>query len=185
MDIIRRSQLGDERAFEALYEQYKNLVYRTAVLMLGNPADAEDVLQEVFVKVHRSLDQYDPGKGAFTTWLYRITVNQSVNRKRWYQRRPRLLPLMMADKPAPESLQERVADDDSMQKALQTLSEKLRVVVVLHYYWNLPYYDISQILEIPPGTVKSRMHTALARLRSQLEEEAIDSGLIDAREVES
>ena len=87
MIVIRRCQAGDQNAFAYLFDQYKNLVYRTAYLTLGNPSDAEDVLQEVFVQVHRSLAKYDPARGAFSTWLYRITVNKALNS--WGGARPR------------------------------------------------------------------------------------------------
>jgi len=82
MDLIQRSQSGDEQAFAALFHQYKNLVYKTAYLILGDAHEAEDVLQEVFIKVYRSLHTFQPKKGAFTTWLYRITINHCLNRRR-------------------------------------------------------------------------------------------------------
>ena len=65
--LIRRCQAGDDEAFRLLFEQYKNLVYRTTYLTLGSAADADDILQEVFLQVHRSLSGYDPKKGAFST----------------------------------------------------------------------------------------------------------------------
>jgi RNA polymerase sigma-70 factor, ECF subfamily len=67
--LIRRCQAGDEQAFALLFEKYKRLVYRTTYLTLGTAADADDILQEVFLQVHRSLDGYDPARGALSTWL--------------------------------------------------------------------------------------------------------------------
>ncbi|MBN1537520.1 MAG: sigma-70 family RNA polymerase sigma factor [Anaerolineales bacterium] len=69
-------------SFAGLFERYKNLVYKTATLMLDDPAEAEDALQEVFVLVYKSLSAYHPERGAFSTWLYRITINQCLMRKR-------------------------------------------------------------------------------------------------------
>ena len=91
MQIIIRAQAGDREAFAILFEQYKNLVYKTAYLMLGESAEAEDALQEIFVQVYRSLSGFDPGKAAFTTWLYRVTFNYCLNHRR--KKRPLTLPL--------------------------------------------------------------------------------------------
>jgi RNA polymerase sigma-70 factor (ECF subfamily) len=92
--LIQRSLTGDQQAFGEIFHQYKNLVYKTAVLMLGNPQDAEDVLQSVFMKVYKSLASYSSPKGAFSTWLHRITVNQCLNYRR--RQRFRLVPLPRA-----------------------------------------------------------------------------------------
>ena len=169
MDLIRRSQAGDNKAFTELFHQYKNLVYKTAYLMLGNAADAEDVLQEVFVQVYRSLSTFQPAKGAFTTWLHRITVNHCLNRRRKHR-----LPILALDEAPPTSLairspEARLAEDDAIQQALGRLSEKQRAVVILRYYWDLSYAEIAQILDIPVGTVKSRLNLALRSLRQELE----------------
>ena len=166
MDLIRRSQTGDADAFAALYQQYKNLVYKTAYLMLNSPEEAEDALQEVFLQVHRSLLSYQPEKAAFTTWLYRVTVNHCLNRRR--KRRLAILPLTERSSPASASIETHVMNRKDMAQALSGLSEKLRAVLVLRYYWDLPYGDIAQILEIPVGTVKSRLDLALRTLRAEL-----------------
>ena len=176
MDLIRRSQAGDESAFAALFEQYRNLVYKTAYLMLGEAHEAEDALQEVFMRAHRSLASYQPSKGAFTTWLYRITVNHCINQKRG--RRLQFLslgqvhPAQMPRQPSPASGR---GDRDMVVQAVQKLSAKLRAVVVLRYYADMSYADIAQTLQIPLGTVKSRLSAALRALRVDLEDAA--SGL--------
>jgi RNA polymerase sigma-70 factor (ECF subfamily) len=170
MDVIERSQAGDERAFAELFEQYKNLVFKTAYLMLDEPQEAEDALQEVFLRVHRSLRSYQPSKGAFTTWLHRITVNHCINRTR--KRGLRFTPITqvhpghMPRQPSPER---RLDDEDAVARALRGLSVKLRAVVVLRYYWDMPYGEIAETLGIPLGTVKSRLNAALRALRTELE----------------
>jgi len=166
MDLIRRSQAGDEQAFAELFHNYKNLVYKTAYLMLGDAYEAEDVLQGVFVQVYKSLNAYDPEKGAFTTWLYRITVNRCLN---WRRKRRSSVPLDRAhiSLPSPEGRME----EESVWQAVRGLSEKLRAVVILRYYWELSYAEIAQILDIPLGTVKSRLNLALRTLRKELETE--------------
>jgi RNA polymerase sigma-70 factor (ECF subfamily) len=156
----------DEEAFANLFQQYKNLVFKTAYLMLGSTEEAEDALQEVFLSVHRALGTFDPSRAAFTTWIYRITVNQCLNRRR--KRRITILPLgeTAASYPSPES---QVMTDQTLEHALNGLSDKLRSVVVLRYYADLPYAEIGEILDVPLGTVKSRLNQALETLRRSLE----------------
>ena len=169
MDLIRRCRAGDEEAFAALFHQYKNLVYRTAYLMLDNADDAEDVLQEVFLQVHRSLSTFEPSKGAFTTWLYRITVNHCLSRRRkrhlLFVSLEKVSPLALTEHP---SSQDRLENEEAIQRALSRLSEKLRTVVILRYYLELSYAEIAQTLNIPVGTVKSRLDLALKTLRQEL-----------------
>lgn len=166
MDYDQCSPAVGDPAFAVLFEQYKNLVYKTAYLMLGDPAEAEDALQDVFWQVYRSRTTYDATKGAFTTWLHRITVNHCLNRKRGSQGMLwGVEPQWRHSTPSPEHL---VEIDDTLRSMLQGLSEKHRVVVVLRYVWDLSYEEIAQILEIPLGTVQSRLHTALKAVRKRL-----------------
>lgn len=171
MGLINRSRTGDEEAFAALFHKYKNLVYKTAYLMVGNGDEAEDALQEVFIQVYKSLSTFQPSKGAFTTWLYRITVNYCLN---W--RRKRHLPVLSLDEVSSASVrgsslpfENQLAEEKAIQQALSQLSDKLRTVVILRYYWELSYAEIAQILDIPIGTLKSRLDLALKTLRKELE----------------
>ena len=172
LTLIHRCQAGDDGAFATLFENYKNLVFRTAYLTLGNPLDAEDILQEVFLQLYRSMRNYDPARGTFTTWLYRITVNRCINIRR--HRGFFTLPL----EELPESvLREQVlsesqhADVDSVQHALGHLSMKLRVAIVLRYFWDLSNAEIAEILDLPLGTVKSRLNLALLALCKVLKDD--------------
>ena len=166
--LIRRCQAGDEEAFALLFEEYKNLVYRAAYLALGNAVDAEDILQEVFFQVHRSLDSYDPRRGAFTTWLHRITINRCLNWRRGRPRTDSLDELTGASECTGALLPDRYAEDDCVRRALGNLSRKLRVVVVLRHYGDLSYAEIAEIMDVPLGTVKSRLNLALRLLHDDL-----------------
>jgi len=179
MDLIQRYRAGEEGAFADLFHQYKNLVYRNAYLLLGDAQAAEDALQEVFVKVYRSLDTFDPEKGAFTTWLRRITVNHCLNvrRKRPASSLETLASKLSLSAATPQSLlpEELVISQEQVEtlwQAVQHLSLPLRVVVILRYYQELPYQEIAQVLNIPLGTVKWRLHEALKVLRQELAEPA-------------
>jgi RNA polymerase sigma-70 factor, ECF subfamily len=170
--LIRRCQAGDEEAFRLLFEQYKNLVYRTTYLTLGTATDAEDILQDVFLQVHRSLYAYDPKRGAFSTWLYRITVNRCLNCRRSgvpADSLEELEEIGFEDGVALRSSLDRYEVDDAVSRALDRLSRKLRVVVILRHYWDLSYAEIAEIMDLPLGTVKSRLNIAMRQLRDDLE----------------
>jgi RNA polymerase sigma-70 factor, ECF subfamily len=173
LQLILRAQAGDRQAFAALFEQYKNLVYKSAYLMLGDAHDAEDVLQEVFVLVHRSLSTYNLHRGAFSTWLHRITINYCLN-----HRRRRSLVSVSLDEvvSASEFPGAQLAEEEAVWQAIRRLSDKQQAVVILRYYWELSYAEVAQILEIPLGTVKSRLDLALKTLRQSLEKQEFRSG---------
>jgi RNA polymerase sigma factor (sigma-70 family) len=184
LQFISQARAGNKEAFAALFEQYKNLVYKTAYLMLGDTHDAEDALQEVFVLVHRSLAGFDPRKAAFSTWLYRITINHCLNQRR--RRRPISVDLdeIVATGEFPGA---KLAEQETVLQAIGGLSDKQRAVIILRYYSELSYADMAQILEIPLGTVKSRLDLALKTLRRALEdkdkEQESRSGSAPAMEV--
>jgi len=179
---IIRAQRGDREAFALLFQQYKNLVYRTAYLMLGESAEAEDALQEIFVQIYRSLSGFDPGKAAFTTWLYRITFNYCLNHRR--RKRPFTLPLEdLAPALKSEFPSAQLAEEEILQQAIRKLTDRQRAVVILRYFWDLPYAEIAQILDIPLGTVKSRIDLALKTLRKALEEQEPGKGSVSQMEV--
>ena len=160
--LIRRSLAGDESAFAALFHQYKNLVFKTAFVMLGSRDEADDLLQDVFLEVHRSLPGYQASKGAFSTWLYRITVNDCLS----WRRKRRFLFFSFEEcraEPADDSQthEEQAELAEQVLKAMSHLSSKLRAVVALRYYRDLSYAEIATILNIPIGTVKSRLCQAM------------------------
>jgi RNA polymerase sigma-70 factor (ECF subfamily) len=165
--VIERSRRGDSEAFAVLFERYKDLVYKTAALILDSPQEAEDVQQDVFVQVYRHLHQYDPARSAFTTWLYKITVNQCLTQRRRHRLWHRL-GLDNAEPLAPVPSPEAHLGDEAVRRGLRHLSYKLRVILVLRYYHEFSYTEIQEILSIPIGTVKSRIHQALSELRREL-----------------
>jgi RNA polymerase sigma-70 factor (ECF subfamily) len=182
LQIILRVQSGDREAFAILFEQYKNLVYKTAYLMLGESAEAEDALQDIFLQVYQSLSGFDPGKAKFTTWLYRVTINYCLN----HRRKKRAFTLALEEiSPALKSEfpGARLAEEELLQQAIGTLTDRQRAVVILRYFWDLPYAEIAQILNLPLGTVKSRLDLALKTLRKILEEQEAGKGSVSRMEV--
>lgn len=132
--------------------------------------------------MYRSLDSFDPTRGSFSTWIHRITVNRCLN---WRRGRPATDQLESAESQAAESVDspaESLADSDFVGRALGGLSEKLRVVVVLRHYWGLSYAEIAETLDLPLGTVKSRLSLAMQQMKDQLEPGPQDQGyLVEAQ----
>jgi RNA polymerase sigma-70 factor (ECF subfamily) len=167
-------QTGDISAFEALFRQYERLVYRTAYLITGSREAAEDALQEVFVSVWKSRHTYNPDKGRLTTWLHRITVNQCSRKKP--AKRPISISLEekgidlpeMKHQSQPEAILINKQEYERLLKAMDSLDVKHRSVLVLRYFNDLSYQEIAQALEIPLGTVKSRLNQSLRYLKQQM-----------------
>jgi RNA polymerase sigma-70 factor, ECF subfamily len=164
------THLNDETAFADCFHKYKNMVYKTALLLLDSAEDAEDALQEVFMQIHRSRHTYDPNRAALSTWIYRITVNHCNSRRRktawrtWITDR-----LGMGASPQHVPSPEEKLGDTAVRLATQQLNDKLRTILVLRFYNDLAYEEIAEILEIPVGTAKSRTNYALTTLRQKLQ----------------
>lgn len=182
IELVQRSQSGDQEAFAALFEQYKNLVYQAAYLTLNDTNAAEDALQEVFIRVYHSLANFDPAKGAFTTWLYRITMYYCLNQRRKHQIDTEPLDENAAGLDENLSTTEDI-DREAILSALDRLSEKQRAVVVLRYYAAQSYAEIAEVLDIPLGTVKSRLDTAIKFLRQSIEKQDFSALPILEKEV--
>jgi RNA polymerase sigma-70 factor, ECF subfamily len=144
-----------------LFTAYQAFVYRSAYLILGTREEAEDALQDIFLKIHRSFESYDPAKGALSTWIYRVTVNHCLKRKTRYLWR--FLPLESHRELQPGQTVAGFEEDQELLEALAHMTADQRVLVVLRYAWQCPYEEIAQIMGMPLGTVKSR-HTRMLKL---------------------
>ena len=166
--LLARSLTGDQAACTELYEAYAAGVYRLAYSILLHQQDAEDVVQEVFVYVFRSLEKYDPERGSFRTWLYTITVSRCRN-----ARRRKVLPqislgdlLAVGVEPSspetenPEAESVRRDANRMLAQALKTVSPLLREAVALRYGQGLTYREMGDILNIPSKTAESRIRLA-------------------------
>ena len=160
--------------FEAFFQRYKDRVFRTAYSILGDSGEAEDMVQEVFVKVYRSGGFLHPEKGKFEAWLHRLTVNQCIS-----SRRKKHSPLSVErleedgfelpeDKSlSPEELLIKKEESKKVWRALRSLDKRHRTVLALRYFDDLCYDEIAQVLKIPLGTVKSRLSSAIEALRKE------------------
>lgn len=158
--MVLQTDANRREAFATLFSQMAPRLYRTALGVLGNPHDAADALQEAGLKAHRYLHSLnDPEAGA--AWLTRILINacHDVGRKR-----SRMIPtgLEVVEAIASES---GPAEDWELMQALQVLPEEQRTTVVLRFFQDLSIPQIAAVMSVPDGTVKSRLHAALGKLR--------------------
>jgi RNA polymerase sigma-70 factor (ECF subfamily) len=170
-EAIRRCQGGDREAFHSLVEGYKDVLYGTAYLMTGDTAVAEDQVQEAFISAWRGIRGFKIGR-PIKPWLVRILVNKIMS-----QRRRRRVPTISLEEGAhrdsaaePGEQAENAESRDRVRRALGRLSEEHRQVVMLRYFTDLSVPDISNVLGCREGTVKSRLHRALAHLRRAMGE---------------
>jgi RNA polymerase sigma-70 factor (ECF subfamily) len=168
--LVRRHLDGDPDAFRLLYEKYGDRVYATAWRVLGEHHAAVDLVQEVFVKLHRELRSFK-FESRFSTWLFRVAVNHALNRVSEAGRHARIHEKIVRDgRGDPGGTREGRPLDDEVQHALQQLSPKLRVVVSLRYLDGLSYEEIAEVLDLSLGTVKSRLFLAHETLRPMLKD---------------
>ncbi len=178
-EAIASAQNGNARAFERLYQLHSSRVYAICLRMTGNPAEAEDLLQDTFVMVFRKIRTFR-GDSAFSTWLHRIAVNLTLMR----MRRKSSSETSLQENSDPESdhpghLQELAVSDTflagsldrlNLQRALQKLRPFQKLVVVLHDIQGYKHTEIAKMLDWSIGNSKSRLHRARARLRELLQE---------------
>jgi RNA polymerase sigma-70 factor (ECF subfamily) len=171
--LVDRLRAGDARAFEELVRAYQHRVFGIALRMLGNRAEAEDIAQEVFLRVHRSVADFR-GEAKLSTWLYSIASHLCLNRlasgdrHRVREGEETLMRLPSADVGAAETL-ERGERDAALLQAIASLPEERRIVVVLRDVEGLSYEEIARALDLEPGTVRSRLHRARLDLKDKLE----------------
>jgi RNA polymerase sigma-70 factor (ECF subfamily) len=171
-ELIDRLRQDDLDALGVLFERYRDRVFRTALVIVRDPAVAEDILQDCFLKVHANAQRIDTER-PLAPWLYRVTVNLSYTwLSRGKNRRTSLEAvvdmLISPMKQAPDRLTEQTELRQNVRKAINDLSIDQRVVVVLYYLNALSLQDIAEILDLPIGTVKSRLFYARENLRGKL-----------------
>jgi len=169
---VERCRRGELGAFEELYRAHAGRIYGLAYRMLGNPADAEDLLQEIFLSAHRKLDSFR-GDSALGTWLYRLATNQILDHVRSRAARAGQVTDGMDDMSAfadasGHRLGDRAIDRVDLERAIAQLPEGCRAAFVLHDVEGLEHQEIADVLGIAEGTSKSQVHKARLRLRALL-----------------
>jgi RNA polymerase sigma-70 factor, ECF subfamily len=172
MALVERCRGGDLGAFEELYRAHAGKLFSVACRMLGNPADAEDLLQEIFLSAHRKLDSFR-GESALGTWLYRLATNHCLDYLRSRAARTNQVTDGLEDEagqfePGRRTLAEQTVTKMDLERALARLPEGCRAAFVLHDVQGLEHREVAKALGIAEGTSKSQVHKARLRLRALL-----------------
>jgi RNA polymerase sigma-70 factor (ECF subfamily) len=171
-DLVEELRSGSLDALGLLYDRYQHMVYRTAMAITGDSEAASDLLQDVFLRLYRFADHID-AKRPLEPWLYRMTANLSYTwvkrNRRWFQPLEDLADwLVSGDSNISYSQIESQDDWHIVQQAILDLPLPQRIVVVLYYLDDLSIQEISEILDVPVGTVKSRLHYGRHALKKTL-----------------
>ena len=179
--LVTALRQGADEAYEILIQRYQQPVYNLVCRLLNDPSDASDIVQEVFLKVFRSIASFR-GNSSLKTWIYRIAVNEAYNHRRWFSRHQRKEVALGPEAGAPSYSDcladpgrtpfDQAADHETfalVERALEKLNPKFRAVVVLRDIEDLSYEEIATVLAISLGTVKSRILRGREALRRILE----------------
>lgn len=178
VELMGRIREGDFAAFEQLIEIHQRSVIGTVAKMLGNPSEAEDISQQVFIRVWKSAPRYEP-QAKFTTWLFTITRNLVFNEVRRRQRKPtvsvqereetthRVVEDVQGSSPDEDLLRSEM--EAAINRAIEALPEKQRLAVVLRRYEEMPYEEIGAVLSMSVPAVKSLLFRARTQLKESLQ----------------
>ena len=180
--LVKHVQRGDKTAFDLLVRKYQHKVVKLVLRYVRNPAEAEDITQEAFIKAYRALPQFR-GDSAFYTWMYRIAINTAKNSLASRDRSPIAYDLDLTDPEESHSVQTKLQDPDTpegmalteeirgiVNSAIEALPEELKTAIVLRELDGLSYEEIAAAMECPVGTVRSRIFRAREAIDKRLRE---------------
>lgn len=181
-NLLERAKSGDIAAFEQLVDSYQKRIFNIALRMLGNYDDAGDLTQEVLIRIFKSIKSFKE-QSSFSTWIYRITTNVCLDEIRKRKNRKvvsldeeiklddgEMKRQFESDEPTPEETAEAEDLKKIVNMAIEKLNEEHRVVIILRDIQGLSYEEISEVLKLPEGTVKSRINRARQALKNILSE---------------
>ncbi|WP_196158361.1 RNA polymerase sigma factor RpoE [Reinekea sp. G2M2-21] len=192
--LVQKAQKGDSRAFDLLVLKYQHKVASVVSRLVFEPDAIEDIVQESFIKAYRALHNFR-GDSAFFTWIYRIATNTAKNHLEGMRRKPSYrgqdiddvghfdMPDKLREQDTPDGLLARAQLEDHLQQALRALPEDLRVALTLREFDGMSYQDISEIMDTPIGTVRSRIFRAREAIENELHQ--VMSGLGRRDQLES
>ena len=176
LDLITRAASGDTAAFQSLVERHRSMVYRVAYQFAGNHHDAEDIAQEVFIKVYRSLDKFRQD-AQLTSWLYRIVMNACIDHRRrqlpagavpFGEEAEQKLLNTAEERPGPEERAYAGELGEVLESEISQLPHGQRIVFIMRHHQGLKLGEIADALGLAEGTVKRQLHAAIHRLRRAL-----------------
>lgn len=173
VELVQGLSARDEKVFTYLYDHYSPALYGVALKVLGEEAAAGDVLQEVFVKIWRNIDRYDPSKGRLFTWMLNITRNTAIDslRSKNHKLDQKVTDVNSASLMYEPQLAVHLSVDHlGLSKVIERLQKDQRIIIDMAYFKGHTQEEIAKSLEIPLGTVKTRMRNAIIQLRTLLKQ---------------
>jgi RNA polymerase sigma factor (sigma-70 family) len=164
---------GNKKAYAHIINKYKNPLYATILRMTRNPQDAQDLVQEAFIKIYHQLNKYS-GNGPFSSWMYRVAINHCMDefrKKRYKMKQVQMDEDMAQDHHHPEVIFLKKEKNRQLEKLLLTLPEEERMILLLRYVNELSYSEISGITDLPLSDVRNKLHRAKKKLRNTAERE--------------
>ena len=183
-DLISRAAAGDPSAFQAIVERHRSMVYRVAFQFAGNHHDAEDIAQDVFIKVYRSLDRFRQD-AQLTSWMYRIVMNACIDHRRRHrlataapfgEEAEQKMLNTPEDTPDPEERAYAGELGQVLEWEIGRLPKGQRVVFVMRHHQGMKLCEIAEALGLAEGTVKRQLHAAVHRLRQALTQANVTAG---------
>jgi RNA polymerase sigma-70 factor (ECF subfamily) len=183
-DLVSRAAAGDASAFQALVERHRSMVYRVAFQFAGNHHDAEDIAQEVFIKVYRSLERFRQ-EAQLSSWLYRIVMNACIDHRRRHapagsapfgEEAEQQMINTPEESPGPEQRAYAGELGAVLEAAIAALPKGQRLVFIMRHHQGLKLCEIAEALGLAEGTVKRQLHAAVHRLRQALSRADVTAG---------
>jgi RNA polymerase sigma factor (sigma-70 family) len=170
---IKEVLSGNKQAYAHIINKYKNPLYATILRMCKNPQDAQDLVQEAFIKVYNQLGKYE-GKGSFSSWMYRVALNHCMDefrKKRYKMKQVELNQDQVVNDNHPEVIFLKKEKNRQLEKLINTLPDDERLILLLRYINELSYHEISEIADVPLSMVRNKIHRAKKKMRDTVKRE--------------
>lgn len=170
---VQQVLAGDKQAYAHLINKYKNPLYATILRMTKNPHDAQDLVQESFIKVYEQLGKYDE-TGSFASWMYRVAINHCMDefrKKRYQMKQVEVEEGSIISADTPELIFFKNEESRRLERLVATLPEDERIIILLRYVNELSYQEISELVNTPLATVRNKLHRAKKKMRETVKRE--------------
>lgn len=170
---IKEVLSGNKQAFGNIINRYKNPLYATILRMTRNNQDAQDLVQEAFIKIYHQLEKYDK-KGSFSSWMYRVAINHCMDefrKKRYQMKQTELGADLAVNERHPEVIYLKKENSRQLERLIETLPEDERLIILLRYVNELSYDEISELVDTPMSTVRNKLHRAKKKMRDTVKRE--------------
>ncbi|PWA11939.1 RNA polymerase subunit sigma-70 [Pueribacillus theae] len=173
---IQEVLAGNKQAYAHIINKYKNQLYATILRMTKHPQDAQDLVQEAFIKVYQQLGKYDE-TGKFSSWIYRVAINHCMDefrKKRYKVKQVEINEGHILHSNHPEVIFLKKEKSRQLERLLSSLPQEERMIILLRYVNELSYSDISELIDVPLSTVRNKLHRAKKKMRDAINREGGD-----------